>query len=581
MFKIDDTGIPRIRETIWGSRLLFFTLTCFVPLLIFIIFSLLSLRSYKALVRFFSVTSFFIMAILFICWIYQLFELLKYKDFSFPLFVRKNIWALASGLILAGIIFISVPVGFKVLNDEINLLSVSQSMHLNFESLRIIMAKYYDSSLHIIKTGIPNRPLFFPFLETILHTLTGYRPANAFILNFIVLFCFLTGTYITVQKLANHMTALSALFLVASMPVLAINATCGGYDLLFLLFFFLSFLMLYNYFFSPNPEKFAFLWLSLVVLANIRYEAIAYSGIMMLLMIIYSKGFKVSPYYHVVAATPLFMLPYIWQRILSVGTYENPPGVPLFSIDSFIKNLKIMLAALANPDFFLPYNGILNLAGIGMLIYLVFAIASKKIKLTAEGRWFLVTVFICCSTMMLIVLAHFLGRYDLPTQARLFLPVSAGLALVPIVFFILIPRAIPVSFLLFSSILLFFIYHPIAVRHTFPDAIIAARIHKNIVNFLESQNDKNFLVIYPYSPQITSFGFGAITTEFAERNADVLRQDLERGLYTRIYAIDVCDDQVKSPIYTTGLSSRFNLTPIQNIHVMRGRIIRISHVSIK
>jgi len=64
------------------------------------------------------------------------------------------------------------------------------------------------------------------------------------------------------------------------------------------------------------------------------------------------------------ALTPLLSLPYIWQRILSQGTYENPLDVPLFSIQSFLKYGQIFIQNFLNLHLDLPYAGLLNIMAV-------------------------------------------------------------------------------------------------------------------------------------------------------------------------------------------------------------------------
>ena len=81
------------------------------------------------------------------------------------------------------------------------------------------MGKYYYGNYNSINNEIEKRPLVFPFLVNIIHTLIGFRYQNPFILNFIVMFLLLSGIYIIVRVFSDTPSALAALFLVISYPV--------------------------------------------------------------------------------------------------------------------------------------------------------------------------------------------------------------------------------------------------------------------------------------------------------------------------------------------------------------------------
>src|SRR5262249_14356319 len=81
--------------------------------------------------------------------------------------------------------------GFKILMDEIMLLGTSMSMHLDKTVLVPVRGNDIQGTFVILDGMMDKRPLFFPFLVSLLHDLTGYRPANAFVLNGALTFVFL------------------------------------------------------------------------------------------------------------------------------------------------------------------------------------------------------------------------------------------------------------------------------------------------------------------------------------------------------------------------------------------------------
>ena len=89
------------------------------------------------------------------------------------------------------ILLVHESFGFKIVMDEIMLLGTSMSMHLSRLALVPTRGNDIQGAFQIVTGIVDKRPLFFPFLVSILHDLTGYRPENAFILNGILTFIFL------------------------------------------------------------------------------------------------------------------------------------------------------------------------------------------------------------------------------------------------------------------------------------------------------------------------------------------------------------------------------------------------------
>ncbi len=104
---------------------------------------------------------------------------------------------------LAGIVLlVHETFGFKIIMDELMLLGTSMSMHFDRLVLTPTRGNDVQGAFVILDGMMDKRPLFFPFLLSLLHDLTGYRPANAFILNGLLTFILLGLTYICGRMLA-------------------------------------------------------------------------------------------------------------------------------------------------------------------------------------------------------------------------------------------------------------------------------------------------------------------------------------------------------------------------------------------
>ena len=531
------------------------------------------------MIWFFARTSYYFMFALFIIWLIQLSRYLALLNFSPRGFFKAHWPGLVLSLTVTVIVFATVPIQFKVLGDETNLLSVSQDMYYHKGAYLISMAKFYNENLEVVQTSIPNRPLLFPFATNLIHLVLGYRPENVFILNFLLMFIFMTGVYVTIRKTIDPHTAVAGLLLIIAYPIITISATSGGYDLFSILLFALILTVFYNFLKSPAAESFAFLWVSLLMFSNIRYESCIFFLIIVVAAIKFIKPgyFKQAAYIYLL--TPLLCLPFIWQRILSQGTYENPSHIPLFAVQSFVKHGKLFIANFLNLGLDLPYAGLLNLAAVVVLGYGFKQIVTRKITLQSYQKYFGDVLLFCIATIMVIVLSHHFGRYDRPTQARLFMYFSVFCALTPVFLKAFQPQWITSKKLMVASLVILLLYHPVAAKHTFINKMAITRIHQHTQKFLKNLDDPRVLIITSYSAQYAALNYSSVTIEYANQNYQSLLAELKEHRYSDIFVLQEIEYTSGKPKWTNqNLDPRFKLKPMEKVQVLNDRFIRISRV---
>ena len=137
-----------------------------LPFILFLFLLIYSFQSRHTMTELYAGTSYYIIFLLCMVWLFQFIRFLNHLDFSLMKWVKTCLPGIMVSLILTVMVFTAVPVKFKILNDETNLLAVSQSMLYHKEAYRITMAKYYFGNLHPVKVAVPNRPLLFPLSPT-------------------------------------------------------------------------------------------------------------------------------------------------------------------------------------------------------------------------------------------------------------------------------------------------------------------------------------------------------------------------------------------------------------------------------
>jgi hypothetical protein len=530
--------------------------------------------------RLFANVSYYIILILVAVWVVQAVLFGKMAGFSLVRLL-KSYWPgilIAFGLTCA--VFLSVRVGFKTLSDETNMLSVSRSMAANKTVLNCTMGKYYYGNLNSTNEEIEKRPLVFPFLVNILHTMTGFRYQNAFILNFIVMFLFLAGIYMASRKLLDVSSAIAAMFLILSYPVFTIYGTSAGFDLFNSVFFVLLMAAVYFFIKSPSSESFAFLFSSLLIFANIRYESVVFLVLVPALVLPKIKLRYFAEYSYLFCFAPLLMLPYIWQRILTSNALQNPKDVAVFSFSAFVKNIQTFFASITPFGETLPYAGVLTAAGLIIFAYLLIAALAKKILLERSQRYFAIVLFASVVVSSLLYFSHFFGIYTHPSSARFFITLSIIFALGPIALRIFLPKLVSGPVLLLLSVLCFSFYHPVAVEGRFINALTLNRKTEHCMNFVSQLNDRNILIIDSRPGQSVAMGYGAVDFDYANKNAANTLLELNRHLYSRIIVFQEISYENNQPIKDNFLVSDYKLNTLSEIQITATEYLRISEAKV-
>ena len=237
----------------------------------------------------FGRSAFYIMLVMVVVWLAAFVRYLREAGFSWRAALRAHypLLILAGGI--TGFIFLSTPVGYKTLNDEATLLSISQSLLLEQSPFEVTQADFFNGEYAPINRLVPIRPLLFPFLLFGVHLLGGYHFFNAFILNALVMFGFLSGIGICVHKISDRTTAMAAVVLGAAHPLVAVYGTGGGYDLLATALFAGVLVLFYDFARAPTRIKMGPLWISLILLVNTRHESILYAAVVGVGMLLYIR----------------------------------------------------------------------------------------------------------------------------------------------------------------------------------------------------------------------------------------------------------------------------------------------------
>jgi len=343
--------------------------------------------------------------------------------------------ALVSGCGL--LLLVHESYGFKILMDEVMLLGTSMSLHYDKTALVPMRGHDIQGAFQLLAGQLDKRPLFHPFLLSLLHDLTGYRPENAFVLNTVLTFVLLTLVWFAGKRIAGRGAGAVGVLMLTSLPLLAQNATGGGFEVLNLVMILATLLLGLRYLERQDGVTLNALCLSGVLLALTRYESVVFllpvAGVV--LWTWYSR--RPSGPTWLAAAAPLLLVPYAlhnqvfaarqssWELMSQPG-YEKP-----FSLDYAPDNIAHAL------NFFFNTNGeqsnSLVLSVLGLPAAFFFALWTLKtlrsLRTVSAERATLALFAIGFAIHTALLMCYFWGKFDDPVIRRLSLPLNLFLVL--------------------------------------------------------------------------------------------------------------------------------------------------------
>lgn len=524
-------------------------------------------------------TAYYVLLALVLTWARFGLAWLRATPLALLAFLRRHALGAASALAVAGVAFASLAPQPRVLADETNLLAVSRSLAASHTPLNHTMGKNYYGNFYPLATEVEKRPLLFPFLASLLHTVFGFDVRNLYLLNFFVLTGLLFGAYLALHRKLGALAAIVPVFLGAQ-PVVTLAATSAGYDLLATLLLFVFLVAAYGYLRDGAPEeRFPFLLLTLVLLANTRHESILFLPLSLGLFWVFGYlPWRVLRHHLPLLATCLlFLLPWGWQKVLSAGTYENPAGVPLLSLDHLASHLEQLLRAQLDFSFAYPYNTLLHLCAAALLLWAFAAFLRRRDPFQERHRRaFAVLVVASLLVITALGLSHFLGNYSHPANARFFIPLAAAAALAVPLAACLRPRRLRASLVLLG-LAAFLPWQGTAMDGRFMNTLTLTREARQSWAFLRARGSREVVVISDRPGMYAAFEYGAVDFPHANANPGLLHE-LERGLFRELYVFQRVAYATGLPRPETSLAGRYPLETLQETQLSESELLRISRV---
>jgi hypothetical protein len=329
----------------------------------------------------------------------------------------------------------TAPYLYKVLYDEAVIQGTATTLHWHREVGTICRAYVYDGILQLLQSCLDKRPYFSPFLVSLLHDLTGWREANAFALNTVLLPVILLLTYAAGRALAGHRAGLVSLVSLGAYSLVLLNATGAGMEMLNLALFVGLIVTGTAYLVRPDEHRLDLLVLTSILLANTRYESSIYVGSTVLIVVIgwVRAGRPILSWAALVG--PLLLVPYaLHNRYLDAtpALWELHKGLEhRFAFDYLADNLAEAQVFFFNRGSQIANSLWLTYAGGAALIGLAVFTFRRHLRWCDLPLAVQATLAVALGTgiNLGLLLAYYWGALSDPIVSRLALPLHALLAL--------------------------------------------------------------------------------------------------------------------------------------------------------
>ncbi len=483
--------------------------------------------------------------------------------------------------------------GFKILSDEILLAGTSQNMHLGRDVGYGVRATDVRGPFELLQSALDKRPLLYPFLVSVLHDWTGYRPANAFWLNAGVGVAFLCLLHGFAAKIGRHLWAGHvAVLLVGGIPLIALQASGGGFELLNLALLTGWMWLGMLYLEKPDTVRQDAFVLTAVLLACTRYESLLYlvpTALLVGLAWWRKRAAQITP---VTVLAPVLLLPTLWLQQafeIDAGNWQLHlrAADTVFDFKYLADNLGHAVAHFLSTDGYQPNSPVFGLLGLLALpLFLLWSLRIWRTPRQADSAdtalaWLCLGLWGGTALLML----YFWGQFDDPVIHRLSLPTQLLLLVAVIV---VLGRVIPQRPWLWKAAALVAVATllgwslPVMAKNAYGRMYTPGLAFAWRDQFLRQIADRQVLVIDRDAQFWITQKIAATPVTQAELRKEGIAFHLRNRSFSEIYVFQsfLFDEATGTEtVYNEDrLSPAFELTPVAQRRLTIGHVARISRV---
>jgi hypothetical protein len=417
-------------------------------------------------------------------------------------------WVGPTVLVLAATAFLHIHEKheFKIVMDEVVLEDTAMRMHFEREAGAMVRGYELAGNFTAAHVYVDKRPLFFPFLLSLVHDLTGYRVENVFYLNAVISVIFMALVFLVGRRLGGFAAGAAAVLLVATIPLVHQNATGGGFELLNLVMILATVCLGMRYAEQPEgTDRLGAFVLSGILLAQTRYEsALFILPVGLVILYVWRREGRIDLAWPVMVAPLLLVIVPLHFNVFKVMSTSwqltDVAGADLpFSPRYFYDNVGNAM------NFFLCTDGsqgnsllvaILGAAGVGFFVLTLYREYRDIFRAQPATAVFCLFVLgLMLHTMLM--LCYFWGKFDDPIIRRLSLPSNLLLVLT---FVFIYPRLVarPARWrwlLVVTGVFLLGFTVPSVAMHRYSQENFAARTNAWLSHFIDNLGEDTALAV--------------------------------------------------------------------------------------
>jgi len=374
------------------------------------------------------------------CFLLFLYFLIQEKLFSkFKRWVFQNRWVVVLSIAITLFFHAHERMELKILFDEFAINLTAKEMFLNHEAYAVSGAHRFHDFLFGVYGMVDKRPIFFPYVVSLLHTFTGYRMENVFILNSLLTIGFLLLVFEFTRKLTSRSYGVFSVLMFSTLPLLAQNTNGGGFEIMNLVMILLLMLTTVSYLESEGTKGLNFMIITAVLLANTRYESILYLAVPLATVLLKAwRNRKLELTWFSVISPVLIMLPLLSNRVFTSndGFMDNQRDT-FFGSQYIARNFAAAVGYLFEFDG--TYNNsllisILGIVAIVFVLVLAIRLLPQSIRHDSVIPVFYLVFGISFGILGILSFYHWAqwtdpltSRFSLPLQLMMVLSISVVL----------------------------------------------------------------------------------------------------------------------------------------------------------
>ena len=394
---------------------------------------------------------------------------------------------------------------FKIAMDEIVLEDTAMRMHFTRQADAMLRGYELAGNFSALQAFVDKRPLFFPFLLSLTHDLTGYRVGNVFVLNALLSLAFIGLVFLVGRRLGGAPAGYAGVLLVATIPLVHQNVTGGGFELLNLVMILATLWLGMRWAERPDTARLGAFVLASILLAQTRYESALFivpTGLVILY--VWWRQRAVDLAWPILVA-PLFLviLPLhfnVFRVVQATWQLNDVPGAAVpFSPAYFYENVGHALNFFLSTDGYQPNSllvSLLGAAGVGFFVLVLYRDHRDIFRARpAEAVFCLFTLGLIAHGV--VMLCYFWGHFDDPIIRRLSLPAHL---LFVLSFLFIYPRLVAhrarwAGLMVATVAYIFACTIPVTAIHRYTQENFAARTNAWLSEFIDQLGDQPALAI--------------------------------------------------------------------------------------